>query len=104
MVLTGIGVGLTLPTVMATASSSLPAQSFATGSAVINMIRQTGIALGVAILVAVLGTSAQGGIDALDAFRHAWWIISAIAVASVVPAVVLMRRPGQALRVRPAPR
>ena len=104
MVLTGIGVGLTLPTVMATASSSLPAQSFATGSAVINMIRQTGIALGVAILVAVLGTSAQGGIDAIDAFRHAWWIISALAVVSVVPAVVLMRRPPQALSVRPAPR
>ncbi len=56
MILTGVGVGLTLPTLMATATSSLPSHSFATGSAVINMIRQTGLALGVAVLVAVLGT------------------------------------------------
>ena len=61
MVLTGTGVGLTLPTMMATASCSLPSQSFATGSAVINMIRQTGLVLGVAILVAVLGTVTRGG-------------------------------------------
>jgi 5-methyltetrahydropteroyltriglutamate--homocysteine methyltransferase len=40
---------------MATAASSLPPASFGTGSAVVNMIRQTGIALGVAVLVAVLG-------------------------------------------------
>ncbi len=63
MILTGIGVGLTLPTMMATASASLPPPSFATGSAVINMVRQIGIALGVALLVAVLGT-------ALDKYRR----------------------------------
>ena len=60
MILTGVGVGLTLPTTMATAAGSLPASSFATGSAVINMLRQTGLALGVAILVAVLGTGHHG--------------------------------------------
>jgi len=58
MLLAGIGVGLALPTMMSTASSSLPPSSFATGSAVINMIRQTGFALGIAVLVAVLGTRA----------------------------------------------
>jgi MFS family permease len=42
MLLAGIGVGLALPTMMSTASSSLPPSLFATGSAVINMIRQTG--------------------------------------------------------------
>jgi EmrB/QacA subfamily drug resistance transporter len=91
MVLTGIGVGLTLPTMMATGSTSLPAQSFATGSAVINMIRQTGLALGVAILVAVLGT-ATGDSSHLDAFRQAWWLTALISLAGVVPAAVLLRR------------
>jgi EmrB/QacA subfamily drug resistance transporter len=91
MVLTGIGVGLTLPTMMATASTSLPAQSFATGSAVINMIRQTGLALGVAILVAVLGTSQSEG-PHLAAFRHAWWVTAVIALAGAVPAAALLRR------------
>jgi EmrB/QacA subfamily drug resistance transporter len=91
MILTGIGVGLTLPTMMATASTSLPPQSFATGSAVINMVRQTGLALGVAILVAVLGTAQNGG-PQLDAFRHAWWVTAVIAVAGVVPAGIMLRR------------
>jgi len=38
--LTGAGVGLTLPTFMATGAASLPPQSFATGSAVVNMLRR----------------------------------------------------------------
>jgi EmrB/QacA subfamily drug resistance transporter len=92
MLLTGVGVGLTLPTMMATASSSLPPHSFATGSAVINMIRQTGLALGVAILVAVLGTTSHGGF-ALAAFRHGWWVTAALSFAGIIPALVLLRRP-----------
>jgi hypothetical protein len=91
MILTGIGVGLTLPTMMATASTSLPPQSFATGSAVINMIRQTGLALGVAILVAVLGTAVAGSPD-LGTFRQAWWVTAVIALAGIIPAAVLLRR------------
>jgi len=94
MLVTGVGVGLTLPTMMAAASASLPPQSFATGSAVINMIRQTGMALGVAILVAVLGTSAGHGHAALDAFRHGWWVIAALSFAGVVPALTLARKAG----------
>ena len=92
MLTTGIGVGLTLPTLMATASASLPPPSFATGSAVINMIRQTGLALGVAILVAVLGRSAGRGGAALGAFRHGWWVIAALSFASIVPALILLGR------------
>ncbi len=91
MILTGIGVGLTLPTMMATASASLPPPSFATGSAVINMIRQTGLALGVAVLVAILGSHTHPGPAALTAFRHGWWAAAAISLASVLPALALLR-------------
>ncbi len=66
-------------------------QSFATGSGVINMIRQTGLALGVAVLVAVLGTDGTHGTAPLAAFQHAWWVTAAIAVAGVIPALVLLR-------------
>lgn len=92
MLLTGIGVGLTLPTMMGTAAGSLPAHAFATGSAVINMIRQTGLALGIAILVAVLGTGATHHSQRLVTYQHAWWLTAAIAAAGVVPALGLLRQ------------
>ena len=108
MILTGIGVGLTLPTMMATGSMSLPAQSFATGSGVINDPPDQGLALGVAVLVAVLGTAANHGAPALTAFRHAWWVTSALALAGIIPAVSLLRRPagltGPRRRPLPIPR
>ena len=91
MLLTGIGVGLTLPTLMATAAASLPPPSFATGSAVVNMIRQIGLAVGVAVLVAVLGTAGQGA-ALLAAFQRAWWVTAAIAVLSVIPALLYLPR------------
>jgi MFS family permease len=102
MLLTGIGVGLTLPTMMATASASLPPPSFATGAAVINMIRQTGLALGVALLVAVLGTSSRNGAAGIAGFRHAWWLTASMALAGAVPALVLLRRRTQVPAVAPA--
>jgi EmrB/QacA subfamily drug resistance transporter len=95
MVLTGIGVGLVLPTMMATASASLPPSAFATGSAVVNMIRQTGLALGVALLVAVLGTAAHHGAAALDAFRRGWWMAALVSVAAA-GAAWFIRAPARA--------
>ncbi len=91
MVMTGVGVGLTLPTLMATAAASLPPHAFATGSAVINMLRQTGLALGVAVLVAILDTSAGHGDARLAAFQQGWWIAAAVTVAGIVPALALLR-------------
>jgi EmrB/QacA subfamily drug resistance transporter len=92
MILTGAGVGLTLPTLIGTAAASLPAHAFATGSAVVNMIRQTGLALGVAVLVAVLGTYGAHGTPPLAAFQHAWWVTAGISFAGIIPALALLRR------------
>jgi hypothetical protein len=97
MLLGGVGVGLTLPTIMATASTSLAPESFATGSAVVNMVRQTGLALGVAIVIAILG---DGG---LSQFRHAWWVTTAIALLGAGAALTLLRRPAPTTTALPAP-
>jgi hypothetical protein len=83
ILLTGVGVGLTMPTFMATAASALPPQSFATGSGVVNMMRQVGLAIGVAVFVAVLG-SPVGSEAAVSAFRDGWIVIAATAAASAV--------------------
>src|SRR3954454_5381773 len=96
MVLTGIGVGLTLPTLMATGASSLPAHSFATGSAVINMLRQMGLAIGVAIFIAVLGTPGSPA-AALGAYESASWVIAGISfVGGLIGLATLAGRPHRA--------
>jgi MFS family permease len=92
MIVTGIGVGLTLPSLMSTAASSLPPPSFATGSGVVNMLRQVGFAVGVAMLVAVLGTPHAAAAE-LTAFRHAWYATAGAGVAAALAAALLRRRP-----------
>lgn len=97
MVLTGIGVGLTLPTYLSTAAASLPPQAFATGSAVVNMLRQVGLAVGVAVLIAILGSATEPA-RRLTAFQHGWTVIAATAVVSgLAGAVALSRRAAPAV-------
>jgi MFS family permease len=100
MLVTGIGVGLTLPSLMSTAASSLPPQSFATGSAAVNMLRQVGFAVGVAMLVAVLGSPHGAGAE-LAAFRHGWYATAAAGVTAAL-AAILLRRPAAKPAAEPA--
>jgi EmrB/QacA subfamily drug resistance transporter len=78
MAISGAGVGLVIPTLTAAGASSLPAERFATGAAVLTMGRQIGAALGVAVLVAVLGNSASSAAD----FHSAWLITVAGGLAA----------------------
>ncbi len=98
MLLTGIGVGLALPTLISTTATALPAERFGTGSAIVNTSRQVASALGVAVLVTILGIPATAG-AAKTAFQHGW---IAAAAANLAAALVCLRlrRAGQ---VRPAP-
>jgi MFS family permease len=90
MLMTGTGVGLTLPTLVSAAVSAVPPHRFATGSGVVTMARQVGIVLGVAILVTVLGHP-SGGAAALRAFQHATVVIAAIAVTAGLASLLLVR-------------
>jgi EmrB/QacA subfamily drug resistance transporter len=89
MILTGIGVGLTVPTLVGAAVTSLPPQRFATGSAIATMARQIGAVLGVAALVSILGTPTGG--TALTSFRHAWAAVAAAAALAGLAALTLRR-------------
>jgi EmrB/QacA subfamily drug resistance transporter len=82
LLLGGVGVGLTLAPLSAAASGSLPPARFATGIGVFTMARQIGAVLGVAILVAIVGTPSPDA--AVDAFKHGWlFVIGAAAGASL---------------------
>jgi hypothetical protein len=59
--LSGLGTGLTLPTIMGSGTADLPPAASATGSAVVNMARQLGYSLGTATVVAILGTVSLSG-------------------------------------------
>ena len=90
MLMTGTGVGLTLPTLVSAAVSAVPPHRFATGSGVVTMARQVGIVLGVAILVTVLGHPV--GPAALLAFQRATLVIAATATAAGLTSLLLTRK------------
>jgi EmrB/QacA subfamily drug resistance transporter len=92
MILSGIGVGLTLPTFMSTGAGSLPPSSFATGSAVVNMLRQVGLAVGVALFIAVLGTPHTGAAT-VRAYKYGTEVLAATSLlAALIGAITLRRR------------
>ncbi|MDE3065616.1 MAG: MFS transporter, partial [Acidobacteriota bacterium] len=90
----GLGVGLTFPVLSAAAVSTLPPGRFAVGAAVSQTARQVGGAVGVAVLVAILGAPRDAAV-ALAGFRHLWLYIAAMTAVTGVVAGFL-RRPAPA--------
>jgi EmrB/QacA subfamily drug resistance transporter len=85
----GVSAGLTQAPLFA-AAGTLPPDRATTGSAVLNMSRQVGSAIGVAVEVAILGPAAR---HPMSEFRHAWAaMIVAGALAAVAAAATGRRR------------
>jgi len=85
--LVGMGVGLSSPSVSSAAIAALPPGRLSTGSAVLNMSRQIGTALGVAILVAIIG-DAQGPASIVE-LRHGYFAMGLAALGSGVACLAL---------------
>src|SRR4051794_12069649 len=99
MALLGIGAGATLPTFGAAAVAAAPGERFATATAVNSVARQVGAVLGVALLVAVIGTPNPHDPSALlDAFDRGWTFAGACLCAAALLAWTLGRivRPAEA--------
>jgi EmrB/QacA subfamily drug resistance transporter len=96
--ITGLGIGLTFPVLSAAAVSSLHPERFAVGSAVNQTARQVGGALGVALLVVILGTP-HSAVAALDSFRHLWWYAALMALLSGLACSLLS--PARTITLRP---
>ncbi|HEX3511078.1 MAG TPA: MFS transporter [Solirubrobacteraceae bacterium] len=92
----GAGVGLVIPTLTGAGASSLAPERFATGAAVLTMGRQIGAALGIAVLVAVLGAHAHTAAD-----FHSAWLVALIG-AGATGAALAMLAPGRSLAPAPA--
>src|SRR4051812_19782003 len=96
MAIGGIGVGLVLPSLSAAATAPLPPSRFATGTAMLSMSRQIGVAVGVAILIGVVGTAPA----AAASFDDACSVITAGALAA--GALIALLGPVRVLAPTPA--
>jgi EmrB/QacA subfamily drug resistance transporter len=96
----GLGIGLTFPVLSAAAVSSLPSHRFAVGSAVNQTARQIGGAIGIAVLVMVLGTP-RDAVDAVARFHHLWLYGAGTALLSGLIGSMIPR-PGPSRQARDA--
>ena len=73
MILAGLGAGTLFPNLSGTAVASAPGEAFATATGLNSVARQVGAALGVAAVIAILGTPNPLDPAAVeDAFDNAW--------------------------------
>jgi NTE family protein len=94
---TGLGIGLTFPVLSAAAVSTLPPERYAVGSAVNQTARQVGGAIGVAVLVVILGEPTTAA-ESLRSFDRLWLYVAATALVSgavgaFIPRPAPLRRP-----------
>jgi EmrB/QacA subfamily drug resistance transporter len=86
-ILIGVRFGFSVPTIIGSATTDLPAKLSATGSAVINSARQLGGVFGTAVLVVVLGQAATTG-DPTQ-YYHLWWVAAAACTAAALTSLGL---------------
>jgi EmrB/QacA subfamily drug resistance transporter len=98
----GLGIGLTFPVLSAAAVSSLPAHRYAVGSAVNQTARQIGGAIGIAVLVMLLGTP-HGAADAVERFHHLWAYGAITAALSGVLGAFIPKPTAHAVELAPEP-
>jgi len=96
MMVGGIGVGFVLPSAQGAAMATLPPALFSTGTAKITMARQIGAALGIAILVAVIGVPSAGHV--VEAFQPVWRLelLACLSAGIAMLAVGPLRAPAPA--------
>jgi NTE family protein len=95
-IISGIGVGATLPLLGSAALAAVPGGRYATASAVVSSARQLGGVLGIAILVVILGNPTPA--TAVTAFHHGW-VLSICAFLAVAVVSLPLGRLGRAVEV-----
>src|SRR5262249_19836635 len=92
-VLSGIGVGATLPLLASAALAAVPGGRYATASALVSSARQLGGVLGVSFLVVIVGTPTPETV--VGSLRDGWMLSTCAFLATAVVALVLVRPPAE---------
>lgn len=91
LILSGISVGLVMPSLSAAAMFGLPQKDYAVGSAINNAVRQIGTVIGVSITVLVLGKAQLNPTD----FTPTYSIYIALALITAVLCIPINTHPKQ---------
>ena len=92
IVLLGLGAGTLLPNLTAAAIASAPGTEYATATGLNSVARQLGAALGVALVIAILGTPSPA--EAAAAFDRAWTFGAACFIVAGLGCLLVGRRTG----------
>jgi NTE family protein len=87
--MSGVGVGATLPVLTSAGLAAVPGGRYATASAAMTSARQLGGALGIALLVVILGTPTAATV--VPSLRHGWEFVAGCFVAVAVGGLFLSR-------------
>jgi hypothetical protein len=101
MVLGGIGVGLAMGTLMAAGVQALPTDRAATGSALVNSVRQISASIGVALLVTIVGSRITAQSE--NAFRWAWALAATLTLATAAVGLALTASASRSAASSPHP-
>ena len=88
--LSGLGIGLTLPVLGSAAVAAVPGGRYATASALASSVRQLGAVIGISLLVVVIGQPTRAEVP--DALRRGW-LMTACCFGLVAVCALVLRRP-----------
>jgi EmrB/QacA subfamily drug resistance transporter len=108
LILIGAGVGATFPAISIGSMGSIQGQELGLGSGIVNMSRQVGFAIGIALLVAVftgaLGDQVNNAEHVRDAYGAAFRVAALVTLVGIPFALTMRRRPGEVAAAEvPAP-
>jgi EmrB/QacA subfamily drug resistance transporter len=89
LLISGAGIGLSLPALGTGTVAELPRPRYATGIGIATCLRQIGAVVGVAALIAIIGT--PGPDQIISVFHQAWLLIAACGVLTAVASTALGR-------------
>jgi EmrB/QacA subfamily drug resistance transporter len=99
LALVGLGVGATFPAVSIGSMGSVTGQELGLASGIVNMSRQVGFAIGVALLVAVftgaVGDQIQDPEHLRDAYSESFRVAGFITLLAIPFSLTMRRRPGE---------
>ncbi len=104
LIVVGAAMGAAFPAINVGAMGSVRGNELGLGSGIVNMSRQLGFALGVAILVAVLERHGAPGSpqEARDAFAESFRVAALFVLLAIPFALAMRRRPADAAPVASA--